>query len=210
MQEADDTRRKLPSEESVCSSLLLLLSLSDLLDSGPCPPRVSPPFVPLWFSWLPWTHFLVGLNSTPWIPPARLDSHHSLGGQVLQSSQKNTGKEDHTWRMQTFLFCFSDAQHQTPGSSFPFLTLLSSCFTNSENISQRGDWDTVRPGGILGRNSAQEHVTMDYWVCLTRSLQRWSKSSWRRTPDDWILCPQVPEIFKGVEIMELHFSHNKT
>ena len=50
MQEADDTRRKLPSEESVCSSLLLLLSLSDLLDSGPCPPKVSPPFAPLWFS----------------------------------------------------------------------------------------------------------------------------------------------------------------
>ena len=204
MQEADDTRRKLPSEESeFVAHFYCSCHLSDLLDSGPCPPRVSPRLAPLWFSWLPWTHFPVGLDClharslkqgwTLVIPgqpcPAVIPEEYGKGGP-------------HPRRMQTFLFCISDVQHQTPESSFPFLTLLSPCLTNNENISQRGDQGPVRQEatGILLVNILQTIEFVSLTLCKdgTRLV---GEKCWIL----WSSCPQAAENLKGVEVTDLHF-----
>ena len=78
-----------------------------------------------------------------------------LSGWVLLPSQKNTEKEDHILAgCRPSCSASMMPNIRPPRSSFPFLTLLSPCLTNSENTSQRGNQDAVRPGatGFLPMN----------------------------------------------------------
>lgn len=86
-QEADDTRRKLPSEESeLVAPFSCFCHLSDLLDSGPCPPNVSPALAP-WGS----TDFPGLISLLAWTvytpdPSGKAGPWSFLGSCVLQSS----------------------------------------------------------------------------------------------------------------------------
>lgn len=179
MQEADDTRRKLPSEESEfvahfyschCRTSwtlgpahlgyhLHLLSVVQLtsLDSFPCWPALS----------------------THWIPPARLDSCHSWVARSCCHPRRIQERKTTSLVDADFLVLHQWCPTSDPRVLLPiFHPSLSMSHKQWEHFPER--WSGCSETWSH-RIPAHEHVTTDYWVCLTRSLQRWNKSSWKKT-----------------------------
>ena len=194
MQEADDTRRKLPSEESefvahfyyschcLTSWTLGPAHLGYHLHLLLCGSTDFPGFISL----LAWTLYTLDPSSKAGLSSFR-------GGQVLQSSQKNTGKEDHIFggcRPSCSASVMPNIRPQGPPSHFsPFSLHVSQTARTfpREVIGIQWDleefWAGILPMNMLPRTT--EFVSKDLCkdgTSLVGKNSRWldslSPSSW--------------------------------